>query len=240
MSIVSHNQGELISSLLEDLASSNWNDGFSFEVIITLNIPEDEAWLERPFEFPVKVLRNVSPKGFGENHNCAFSASRGRFFAVVNPDIRFVDFSLRPLLNSLASPDVGVCGPVVLSSDKILQDSARQFPSVKRLLLRKLLRQRHPDYAITADTVEVDWLAGMFLLFRSEVYAAIHGFDDRYFMYMEDVEICRYLHQRGFKVIWVTSVGVVHLAARASRRNVRHLGWHLSSMVRYFTASVRE
>jgi hypothetical protein len=138
------------------------------------------------------------------------------------------------MLEALADPEIGACGPLVVGRDGSLEDSARRFPTFGRLFLRKLLRQSDPDYAISKDKQPVDWLAGMFLLFRHDVYRAINGFDDRYFMYMEDVEICRFLRRRGFKVIWVTSVSVLHDAARASRGSTRHMWWHVTSMLRYF------
>lgn len=233
LSIVSHGHGRMISALLEDLANTSWNSGHSFEVIITLNIPEDETWLEQNFGFPLTVLRNQTPKGFGYNHNVAFSVSRGTNFAVLNPDIRLGSFQIAPLLLALANPEIGVVAPLILGPDDSYQDSARHFPTLRRLLKRKLLRQRQLDYAISNGTQQVEWLAGMFLLFRATVYKDICGFDQRYFMYMEDVEICRFLQRRGLKVLWVPSVSVVHDAARASQYNFSHLRWHIASIVRY-------
>ena len=240
LSIVSHGQSNLVAALLSDINSLSWNEKLPFEVIVTLNVPEDESWLEQVFNFPLKIIRNESPKGFGTNHNSAHNASQGQYFAVVNPDIRLFDFQISPLINCLANYGAGVCGPVVYGPEGALQDSARCFPSFGRLLLRKLFRQSSPDYLISSEVQQVDWLAGMFLLFPSDIYRAIRGFDESYFMYMEDVEICRLLQQRGFHVVWVTSVHVVHDAARASRRSRQHMKWHLTSMLRYFFARSRK
>lgn len=239
LSIVSHGQGALIEGLLADIEAQSWNDGYSFEVIITLNISEDEAWLERDFDFPLIVLRNDAPEGFGTNHNRAFAISQGQYFAVVNPDIRLTDFRISPLLHALACSKVGVCGPLVRGPDNSLQDSARRFPTIRGLILRKLLRRSDSDYAIALEVQQVDWLAGMFLLFPAKVYRAINGFDGRYFMYMEDVEVGRYLRFCGFKVVWVTSVCVFHAAARASRSDLQHMRWHVSSAIRYFFTRAR-
>lgn len=240
LSIVSHGQGALIANLLEDLAQPHWAGGRSFEVILTLNIAEDEGWLRPDFPFPISVLRNAAPKGFGSNHNAAFAEARASLFAVVNPDIRFADFQIADLIDALATRDAGVAGPLVVASDGEVQDSARRFPTFGRLATRKLLRQRQPDYRPGRTIQSVDWLAGMFMLFPSGVYREIGGFDEGYFMYLEDVEVCRRLRSRGRQVLWVGSTAVIHDASRASRRSLRHLRWHISSLIRYFFARPKQ
>lgn len=234
LSVISHGQGALVSKLFGDLAQPGWNAGLPFEVILTLNFPEDETWLGQGYPFSLRVLRNATKMGFGSNHNAAFRVARGEYFAVVNPDIRLSAFRLSELLAAFALPGIGVCGPLVKAPDGSIEDSARRFPTFRRLLLRKLLRQRDPDYAPVGSAIPVDWLAGMFLLFDSAVYRKVGGFDERYFMYLEDVEISRHMHQLGYEVLWVGTTAVIHDASRASRSSLRHLRWHLTSLFRYF------
>ncbi len=71
------------------------------------------------------------------------------------------------------------------------------------------------------------------MLFRSEVYSELAGFDERYFLYYEDVDLCRRLRRRGYDVRLLPSVSAVHDARRESRRSLRHLRWHLASMLRF-------
>ena len=239
LSIVSHDQGSLITRLLDDIGHSNWHGDTPFEVIVTLNIPEDEHWLQGPFTFPVTVIRNERSKGFGANHNAAFRSARGALFAVVNPDIRLAGFRIHDLIIALNREKAGVCGPLVKAPDGADEDSARRFPTIARLIRRKLRARHAPDYRPLGTPVEVDWLAGMFLLFPSSIYREIGGFDERYFMYLEDVEICRHLGRRGRAALWVTSTAVIHDASRASRRNIRHLRWHFGSLAHYLFARKR-
>ncbi len=239
LSIVSHGQGLLVSNLLSDLRCSEWHAGISFEVILTLNVSEDEEWLEGPFPFPISVIRNEHPKGFGANHNAAFRNASGHLFAVVNPDVRLASFRAVDMINAVERDRVGVCGPLVKAPDGTVEDSARRFPTFALLVQRKLRRRPKSDYEPSAIPVQVDWLAGMFLLFSSNIYNDIGGFNEDYFMYLEDVEICRHLNQRGQKVLWVTSTAVIHDASRASRRSLRHLRWHVSSLFRYLIANPR-
>jgi GT2 family glycosyltransferase len=239
LSIVSHGQGAIIANLLDDLSQPAWHSGMTFEVIVTLNIPEDERWLERPFPYSVVVVRNEKAKGFGANHNAAFRHARGSMFAVVNPDIRLAGFRIEALTSALKGQNAGVCGPLVVAPGGAIEDSARLFPTIARILARQRSRGHGPDYQPAPTPCSVDWLAGMFLLFPSAMYGEIGGFDERYFMYLEDVEICRHLRQRGRDILWVTSTAVVHDASRASRRSMRHLRWHVRSLVRYLTTARR-
>jgi hypothetical protein len=74
----------------------------------------------------------------------------------------------------------------------------------------------------------------MFMLFRAEAFQDIGGFNEEFFLYYEDVDICARLWKAGWKVVLHPGVSVIHDAQRASRHNPRHMAWHLSSMARYF------
>lgn len=231
LSIVSHGQGWLIRPLLGDLLALR--DRIA-EVLVTLNIPEDEAFLDEMRDhLAIRVLRNSQPKGFGANHNAAFAASTAPFFVVVNPDIRLHDFALDALLAAATQHGAGVAAPIVYSSDGQLQDSARHFPTFAGLVRRKLGSVQGPDYVVGPEPLEVDWVAGMFMVFRREVYASVGGFDDRYFMYFEDVDLCHRLHRASLRVTLLPQARVIHDAQRTSRRKLKYFLWHLSSACRY-------
>lgn len=235
LSIVSHGQGALIESLLIDI---NKDKNIYQNVILTINIPECEDFIKEDYAFPLTIIRNTHPKGFGENHNSAFNISNSKYFAVVNPDIRLHGFNLENLLAPLEISDVSACGPIVLSTKGTTEDSARKFPTLASLVRRKLFNSSGPEYSITENVTYVDWLAGMFLVFKSESFRAIGGFDKRYFMYMEDVDICRRLKLAGQNVCLVSSCSVTHDARRASRSNFKHMRWHFSSALIYFTSNL--
>jgi N-acetylglucosaminyl-diphospho-decaprenol L-rhamnosyltransferase len=232
LSIVSHGQASLINSLLDDLAVLPQRN---FEVFITVNLPEDESSYQgRPF--PLRIIRNVEPKGFGANHNAAFYQSTSMWFAVVNPDIRIPSIDLQALLLPFRCQTVAAVAPIVISSDGRIEDSARLFPTLMRFARRVLFRQYTADYEVHTAPYQVDWVAGMFVIFRREAYQEICGFDDRrFFMYLEDADICRRLGKSGWRVMVNPYAQVVHIAQRASRRNLQHLYWHAVSAFRYLT-----
>jgi N-acetylglucosaminyl-diphospho-decaprenol L-rhamnosyltransferase len=233
LSIVSHGQGTLIRPLLDDILRLCVCTPGLDEILLTLNIPEDESFAQAFPDLPLKVLRNAAPKGFGANHNAAFGESRGDLFIVVNPDIRLTELPTEPMIAMLAG-GAGAWAPVVATSAGRIEDSARRFPTFGRLARRVLLRQRAPDYRLDQGPVPVDWVAGMFMAFPRSIYAALGGFDERYFMYMEDADICRRMHRLLHRdVIFDPRVQIIHDAQRASRRSGQHLRWHLRSALRF-------
>lgn len=204
------------------------------EVILTINTLEDESYLDNAVGLPLKIIRNSTPLGFGANHNQAFARSSGCRFVIVNPDVRIYGDPWGALDEAFDS-DTGACAPITLSPTGAIEDSVRRFPTFGNLLKRVVLGIRRPDY-IAPDNltpVVVDWVAGMFVMFDSASFRAVGGFDAGYFMYLEDVDICRRLGAIGKKVLWVPNCAIVHNAQRASRKSWQHRSWHARSMVRY-------
>jgi GT2 family glycosyltransferase len=230
LSIVSHGQLKLIDALLSDLERKIVDN---VKVVLTINIPEDESVLSKHCGLPMTILRNAVPKGFGGNHNAAFRAVESDVFVVVNPDIRISAIDWNIFLSPFVKPSVGACAPLVLSAEGKIEDSARRFPTLTRLFARVVFGKRVCDFAIGKNELEVDWAAGMFVAYRSTSYAKIGGFDERYYMYMEDADICRRLRNNGWNTIVTPKVSVVHDAQRASRRSFRHLRWHVGSAFRF-------
>jgi len=232
LSVVSHGQGSMLHNLLGDLRSLS---DLPHEILVTINIPEDTGFLAEFSDLPITVICNQAPKGFGANHNAAFGLSKGKFFSVVNPDIRAVGLRLRPLVATLENAPVGACAPTVLSAQGQREDNVRRFPTVTRMFSRVVLKRRAPDYVFGPDPMAVDWVAGMFVVFRRDAFEDVRGFDERFFMYLEDVDICRRLKRSGWATMVQPAVSVIHDAQRASHRSLRHLRWHMTSMARYLT-----
>jgi N-acetylglucosaminyl-diphospho-decaprenol L-rhamnosyltransferase len=231
-SIVSHGQGNLLESLLADFLKANLA---SYELIITLNLPEDESFLQKFRDLPIRVIRNVERQGFGQNHNGAFRFSCGDIFVIVNPDIRLKIFSTEAMLHCLQTSTTGACAPLVVSTNGTTEDSARRFPSLLVIANRFFTSSAHRllDYAITNKRITIDWAAGMFVAFKREAYERVKGFDERYFMYYEDADICLRLKYAGYHVELDPSLIVVHDAQRTSRKNFQYLRWHITSALRF-------
>ena len=232
ISIVSHLQGYLLKALLDDL--NQCCNVFPLEVLLTLNLPEELPFKARDYSFPILVLENPVAKGFSANHNQAFSKSTGQFFCVMNPDIRIDQEVFAELHGCLQGAVVGIAAPVVMGASGAMEDSARHFPTPFKILCKALGACRGSDYIVKDKTIFPDWVAGMFMLFRREVFETLGGFDERYFLYYEDVDLCARLRLQGYTVAMCPAVKVVHHAQRRSHRNLKYMSRHLSSMLRFF------
>lgn len=232
VSVVSHRHAELVGRLLADLDLYCPN-GYDLSVILTLNVEEPLPFGEDGFGFPLKVIRNTERKGFGANHNAAFRVASGDYFCVLNPDILLHGDPFPRLMQALGENRSGVVAPMVVGADGLVEDNARRFPTPLSIL-GKALGARRRDYSIGQKPFAVDWIAGMFMLFPSRVFAELGGFNTRYFLYYEDVDLCARAREAGYAVVLDPRVAVVHEARRESHRNLYYMKLHLASMIKFF------
>lgn len=229
ISIVSHGQASLVKVLLNDLAACKT----PMHVILTLNMPEELPFDTKALNFPLKIISNANAKGFAANHNAAFEASEADYFCVLNPDIRLHADPFPPLMNALHEPSVGVVAPKILNSSGGVEDSARIFPTWSFLIKKILGLTAGIKPAAGEILCHPDWVAGMFMIFRSATFREVGGFDQRYFLYYEDVDLCRRLRKKGYTVRLIREVSAIHDAQRQSHRNARYMLWHASSLLRF-------
>ena len=232
VSVVSHGHGDQVMQLLCKLhALCLLHVG---HVVLTINVPEPALLAQvkaRQWAFELTILQNPQPKGFGANHNAAFGHSTLDYFCVVNPDIDFDADPFTDLIRGLADPLAGCSFPVQVDEAGQRQDYARSVPSPAALLKRY-----SPFGAGLQVQPQPDWVNGAFMLFRAGLFKLLGGFDERYFMYCEDVDICLRMQLSGHGLSG-SDVKVTHAAHRSSRVNVRHLAWHVVSLLRLWTSA---
>lgn len=240
VSIVSHGHKNFIVSLLKDLAALGRSD---FEVILTFNLPEELGINCDELPFPTIRIRNQAPKNFAENHNVAFAASKGKYFVVLNPDIRLLEDPFNTLLAHLQQYPNTVFAPLITNESGMLEDSARNFPTplflVKKLFAKIFKIRLNGDFVLVENALsKPDWVAGMFIVVPRGIYSKLHGLDERYRMYYEDVDFCARARLAGYQVVVNGYVKVIHQAQRDSHRKILYLIWHLRSALRFFTSNV--
>lgn len=225
VSVVSHGQWALAAPLLESLAlhCAPWIN----KLVLTCNLPE-----QMPANLPLanRLVRidNPEPRGFGANHNAAFTHCDSEWFLVLNPDIRIDCDVLAPLLAAAQDGD-GLVAPRVQEPGKAAPEAHRRIPVPWELLARRLPAHKPPAHP--------EWVPGMFMMLRRETYAALAGFDERFHMYCEDVDLCFRLQLRGWRLAMIERVVVGHEAQRASSRQVQPLLWHVASLLRLWLSS---
>lgn len=231
VSVVSHGQGALVEHLLRDLAA---HVKTPFELILTRNLPEALPFDPSAFGFPIRVIDNPAPRGFGANHNRAFRESHGSAFCLLNPDIRIERDPFPELLACLRDPAVAIAAPLIRNPAGEIEDSARRFPTPLSILRKAWRGTLDVDYSIGSKPIHPDWVAGMFMLFPRDAFASLRGFDERYFLYYEDVDLCARIRLAGKRVVLCPAAVAIHDARRESQRSFRYARWHLASMARYF------
>lgn len=227
VSIISHGHGSMVCELTRELLRL----ADVSEIIITLNKKEE---INLPKSKKIKVIKNKIAKGFGANHNSAFMQSHGDYFAPLNPDIKIIQDPFPELLKTIKKHQADIAAPLALNSEGKAEDNFRKFPTAGSILLKILTSDDGSYKTKPGDPVFTpDWAGGMFLIFKKEAFKTLNGFDEKYFLYYEDVDICLRAKNKNLKLIACPKITVIHNAQRDSRRNLKHLSLHIKSLIRY-------
>ena len=140
-------------------------------------------------------------------------------------------------MSNLQNPALGVAAPLVVNRQGLIEDSARRFPTPLKILCKAAGGCRGGDYVVGTQPVYPDWVGGMCMLFRRDVYRDMGGFDERYFLYYEDVDLCARIWLKGLSVALIPQVKVIHDARRTSHKSASYLKMHIRSMLRFFLSS---
>lgn len=241
VSIVSHGHARYLERLLGELAALP--SAARLQLTLVVNLADETLNLAPAGGLPVRLIQNAEPQGFAHNHNMAFEAAplpdERIWFVVLNPDVALRGDVLAILAHALSEdPSAGVAAPLVLAPDGTRADSARELPTPARLVGKLFGRSGVWPAPATARNCAPDWVAGMCMMFPERAFAQVGGFDRRYYLYYEDVDICSRLWLAGYRVLVVTAGTIVHEAQRASRRDWAHARWHLDSIGRFLRSDV--
>lgn len=214
-------------------------------VYVIDNSPKDTLCYVKSIDDRV-VYRHVENRGFGAGHNIAIREIiyDGDYHIVMNADVYWNGDIVRQMIEYIVSHnDVGMLAPKVFYPDGALQYSCRMLPTPIDLLAKRfmpscivkeqrmnryLLATHNHDYALNCP-----YLLGSFLLFRVEALRECGIFDERFFMYPEDIDITRRVHEK-WKTMYYPAVSIVHEHAAASRKSLKMMWIHIINMIKYF------
>ncbi|MDD2545133.1 MAG: glycosyltransferase [Burkholderiaceae bacterium] len=229
VSVVSHGHGLLVQALLADLA--RWSAASVRRVVLTQNLPEPEP-VPPPggWPFVLTLIKNPRPCGFGANHNRALAGATEPVVCVINPDVALVPGRdpFAALVQAALQPGVGCAYPEQLDAQGVPQDCERELPTPTALWRR---------HARCAAETRVDWVNAACIALPVAVWQQLGGFDETYFMYCEDVDLCLRLRLQGW-ALQRAPVQVVHAGQRASHQHWRHLRWHVRSLFHLWRSPV--
>lgn len=225
ISVVSHGHGPLLKRLLSDLDALS--SLYGVVVIVTLNLSGESLDASRYRNISVRVTRNVRCLGFGANHNQAFKACSTPWFAILNPDLHITDDVFTRLVDVAVARGAALVAPMVVNSEGQLEDSVRHNLTPWSLARRVL----GMESAISRPG-HFSWYAGMFYVVRASAFEFVSGFDERFFLYCEDYDLCARLHLAALRSHYDADSCVVHDAQRDSRRSWRHTTMHVRSLAK--------
>lgn len=184
--------------------------------------------------------------GFGKAHNVAINRIKDSsdFHLILNSDIDFKSSDLEHMVNYMAQhEEVGLLAPKVLNMDGTLQHSAKLLPRPADLIVRRFVpikavqdyfNNRFELRYLSFDKImQTPCFNGCFLLMNTKVFDDVQGFDERFFMYSEDVDLTRRINQK-FKTIYYPEVSIYHEHGRGSYKDLKLLYYHMRSMILYF------
>jgi N-acetylglucosaminyl-diphospho-decaprenol L-rhamnosyltransferase len=237
ISVVSHGNTQELQHLLASLLEHE--EVGRIQMIVTDNLADKLPDLDGSGWGDFVTLRNARPQGLARNHNIAFRHARGQYFCVLNPDVVFIQGILQPLIRHLERDEASIVAPLVVDSRGIPQDSFRNLPRPIELVQRRLQTSLPgPELPAGAGIIAPEWIAGVFLLMKREVFGQLEGLDENYRLYFEDVDFCTRARLKGLSLLVDKDLSIRHDANRSSRKDVRYLFWHLQSAFKFFTSPV--
>ena len=229
--VVTHNNA---ADLRAQVASRTTVESFD-RVLVVDNASTDDT-REVAADAGLEVVSLEANRGLAAAANVGVSRTSGPSFALLNPDVRATSAGdLRRLEEQLADDGVGAVAPALVLPDGTLQDSARWVPTPFDLLVRRISRNDRGAVRVT-NPVDVEWASAACLVVRRGAFDQIGGFDERYFLYFEDVDLCVRLRAAGFRVRYDPTVHLRHDYRAASRAGVRTPATrhHIRSAMRFF------
>ncbi len=231
--IVSYNTRELLRECLGTVAREA--EGTSHEIIVVDNGSRDGSpdMVLNDFR-QVNLIRSDINLGFAGANNRGFAQAHGRYVVLLNSDAFLRPGALRLSLRHMdAHPAVGLGGGRLVGRDDSWQPSARMFPSLfNDLLMLSGLAARYPNsrlfgradrtWADPLEAAAVDWLPGAYVIVRREVLERVRYFDERFFLYYEEVDLCRRIKAAGYAIWYWPDIVTVHLGGESSK-TINHL-----------------
>ncbi len=219
--VVTWNSAAVLPAFLDSLATATASP---YDVVVV-----DNASPEGPPKVPegLRLIDSGGNLGYGKGANLGASGADGDVVVVANPDVQWAPGALDELVAALDRwPRAGCVGPAIRTVDGQLYPSARAFPSIGRGIGHALLGPFWPSNPWTrsyraevGSPVEgaTGWLSGSLMVLRREAFEQVGGFDPKYFMYCEDMDLCRRLAEAGWQNVYVPSAVITHVGGHATQ-----------------------
>ena len=256
--IITYNSAPLIDALLRHLQAEIQDKSFGWkaEVVLLDNGSRDgTADLVTAHHSWVTLVHNTVNLGFAAGNNLAAQNAKGRYLLLLNPDAVPAPGALGQGIALMDEhPEAGMAGGELRNTRGEREPSARMFPRLRdEVFTMSGLASRYPHsrtfsrldrrWADPEQDAVVDWIPGAFVFVPRNVFLNLGGFDERFFMYYEEVDLCRRLQQKGYQVLYWPRLKAVHIggasaktvtSARVSRAGSQLESWRMRSALLYY------
>lgn len=229
--IVNFNVKEFLQNLLHSIEKSSLN--ISKEIIVVDNASDDGSVEVIKEKFPsIRLIENKINYGFGKANNQGLEIAEGKYILFINPDCIVSEDTFKKMITFFESnSDCGLAGCKILNSDGTLQLACRRsFPGPWTSFTKvtglssifpksKIFARYNLTYLDENKTYEVDAVSGSFMMIRKEVYDKVGGFDERFFMYGEDLDLCYRVQKNNYKVFYFHNTQVIHYKGESTKRS---------------------
>ena len=223
--IVNWNTGHKLIECLRSVYA--FSEQLCLEVIIVDNASTDGSACAAQQQFPqIRLIRNNENTGFATANNQALKSCHGTYILLLNPDTVLVEPCFKTMMRLLDTlPDAGMLGCKLRHRDGTVQKSFfNHFPSPLRELWANISipLARPQRNAPPTDTLKAAWIVGAFMFMKKEVLVRVHGFDERFFLYSEDVDLCYRLHKTGLAPYYCATITALHVHHASSDQHPPH------------------
>jgi GT2 family glycosyltransferase len=225
--IVNWNSGDYLSRCIDSMRDSlGSTDAPTYEAIVVDNGSKDNSIARIALRPNEHVIRNIANHGFGAACNQAARQAQGEFILLLNPDCELRAGSLERCIDALALPQAGICGVALEDESGQIARSCHRFPGFGDLLasaigLNSLWHTRFDSRMLKWDHRSdrtVDHVIGAFYLMRRSLFERVGGFDERFFVYLEDLDLSLRVRQLGFATHFVARPPSFHVGGGVSRQ----------------------
>lgn len=240
--IVNFNTKLLTEDVLNSIKEKTKN--ISYEVIVVDNNSTDGSYdyLKKKFNVDnIKIIRSSINLGFGRANNLGAQNSSGKYLFLLNSDTILKDNAIKIMYDYMEKNlDVGVCGGNLYNrNNEPIHSFGRELPSIwneipfkhffKRIFLRKL-----NDFNYLNKVINVGYITGADFFIRKVIFDNLQGFDPDFFMYFEETELCSRIIKRGYKIVNIPTVKIIHLVGGSIEKKESKIQMYLESKYKYY------
>ena len=208
--------------------------GIDFEIFVVDNNSQDGSIEAIEKEFPnINIIKSPVNAGFGAANNIAIKQAKGKYILCLNTDTLLINNAIKIMydfMEKVENQKVAVCGSVLFNKDLTLGICGGNFPNITEIFwkfgLRNILKKQYLKYKLTLTANEIDkqsnidYVTGADILFRKSVLDEVGLFDEKFFMYFEETDLCKRIRDKGYDIKLVKDAKIIHLEGQSNNNTL--------------------